>query len=257
MPTTSLFGLLVTLRRMVTRRQQPVRSRKTSEIVARRIVETIERQQLKPGDVLPQEAMMQEQYGVGRSTLREGLRLLETQGVLELKAGRGPSVRQPTPADLVNSMTLLLQFHGATFETLLRARAMFEPAIAAEAARVARPIDIEDLRETVAAARRAGNHFEELVLSELEFHRHVAAICGNPFANVVTESLIAALTIDLSDIPQGYDVEHDIEQHERLIDALAARDSDKAEAIMRVHIMELIDVARTVPALLRRPVRWI
>src|SRR4051812_25076764 len=93
----------------------PGRPRKAAEVVARRMVAELADQQVAPGTVLEQEPEMLARYGVGRNTLREALRLLETQGVLSLRAGRGPVVQTPTPDYLLNSLSLILQFHDATF----------------------------------------------------------------------------------------------------------------------------------------------
>ena len=78
------------------------RSEKVAEKVAKLIIADILAKNLQPGMVLPSEALMLEQYGVGRASLREAIRLLEVYGVLRIKAcGRpgdpaaaGPGFRQ-------------------------------------------------------------------------------------------------------------------------------------------------------------------
>lgn len=62
---------------------------KAAETVARRVVETILQQGLANGDRLPREAEMVEEFGVSRETLREALRLLETQRLIALRRGPG------------------------------------------------------------------------------------------------------------------------------------------------------------------------
>src|SRR4051794_14508658 len=83
------------------------RTRKASEDVARRLVAFIVDNRLSDGARLPTEAELQRHFGVGRTTLREALRLLETQGALTIKAGPrgGPVVRLPRPEDLRGSLT--------------------------------------------------------------------------------------------------------------------------------------------------------
>lgn len=51
--------------------------------------------QLKPGDKLPTEAMLCQQFGVSRTTLREAIQMLRTNGLLEVTPGRGSFVRVP------------------------------------------------------------------------------------------------------------------------------------------------------------------
>jgi len=87
------------------RRRQP----KTSERIARDIASHIVDNKLAPGTMLPTEREMIESMGVGRTTLREALRLLETRGVLTIKSGPrgGPVVRRPRPSDLSEALTCI------------------------------------------------------------------------------------------------------------------------------------------------------
>jgi GntR family transcriptional regulator, transcriptional repressor for pyruvate dehydrogenase complex len=79
-----------------------LRSLKTSESVARDIVDDIVVRRLREGDNLPPETAMLQQYGVSRETLREGLRLLEAQGLISIRRGPGggPIVAAIDPANL-------------------------------------------------------------------------------------------------------------------------------------------------------------
>src|SRR5690242_15187455 len=94
---------------------------KAAVIVAKRIVGQIERLRLGPGDKLPPERAMQEEYGVGRGTLREALRFLELQGVLSLKTGPGggPVVRQPDSTHLATTLALTMQFADAPYRVIV------------------------------------------------------------------------------------------------------------------------------------------
>src|SRR5581483_8404116 len=67
----------------------PRRTEKKSEGLARRILADVLQRRLPPGTVLPSEAEMLRQYDVGRTTLREALRILEVQGLLTIRPGPG------------------------------------------------------------------------------------------------------------------------------------------------------------------------
>jgi DNA-binding FadR family transcriptional regulator len=94
---------------------------KRSEVVAQRIVKDIRARGLRPGDVLVAEPEMCAAYGVGRSTLREALRVLELQGVIAMRPGRGggPVVAAPNSRHLASTMALLMQFSNTTFRSVL------------------------------------------------------------------------------------------------------------------------------------------
>lgn len=209
--------------------------------------------------MLPNEAEMQQELGVGRSTLREALRLLETQGVLSLRAGRGPIVRVPGPEYLLNSLTLLLQFQGATFETLLRARLLFEPPVAGAAALTITADQISQLRANVESVRLGERMaFGQLVQRELDFHRFLAKASGNAFAETIVVALAAALSHETLDSVHRHDAEQDVGFHEDIIDAMERRDSAAAEQAMREHIEDVIAKVETAyPGLLTRVVHWI
>src|SRR4051794_31064125 len=125
------------------------RSQKVAEIVAQSIAEYILNEDLKPGDALPNEKVMTESLAVGRATLREGLRLLETQGVLVIRPGPGggPVLRETLPDDLASSMTLMLQSMRVSFLQVVEARTAIEPEIAGFAALSRTDDQLDPLRE--------------------------------------------------------------------------------------------------------------
>jgi DNA-binding FadR family transcriptional regulator len=113
------------------------RSEKISRAIARAIVREIAEKGLKPGAQLPPEQTMADHYGVGRSSIREALRLLETQGLVLIRPGLGggPVVNEPTPVDFGNTMTLFLQVRGTPFSHILDALPPMEGVCAALAAK--------------------------------------------------------------------------------------------------------------------------
>ena len=109
-----------------------LRPLKTSESVARDIVHSVVTGGLGQGDSLPSEARMLEQYGVSRESLREGLRLLEAQGLITLRRGPGggPVVGTVDPANLGRASTLYYHLVGATYGELFEAWAVAEGYLA-------------------------------------------------------------------------------------------------------------------------------
>src|ERR1700677_49000 len=91
---------------------------------------------MRPGDLLPPERVMVEQYGTGRGTLREALRLLEFQGVIALKPGPGggPILLEPDSTHLSSTIILLMELKTSPFRTIVEARTALEPMISSLAA---------------------------------------------------------------------------------------------------------------------------
>jgi GntR family transcriptional repressor for pyruvate dehydrogenase complex len=110
---------------------------KAAESVARDIARDIIARGLATGDALPNEASMIEQYTVSRESLREGLRLLETQGLITIRRGPGggPLVGTVDPANLGRVSSLYFHMAGASYDELLDAWLLAETEIAERAAR--------------------------------------------------------------------------------------------------------------------------
>jgi GntR family transcriptional regulator, transcriptional repressor for pyruvate dehydrogenase complex len=152
-------------------------------LIATHIVE----QGLTDGDRLPNEAVLHESLQVGRSTLREALRLLETQGILTIRAGPGggPVIRTPRSEDLTGSIALHLQMRRATLDMVAEARMLISPLIARLAARRRTAPQLEALETHVAAERDAfdasQDEFTQLLI---EFHQLMAQAAGNVLIEV-------------------------------------------------------------------------
>jgi len=126
------------------------------------VYDAIERQivsgKLRVGDPLPAETQLAEQFGVNRSTVREGIRLLEQSGLVEREGGKRPRISVPHFMDLASSATRALFLHSVTFRELWEASMLIEPALAEIAATKATDADLAlmetNLAEMEAATRR-------------------------------------------------------------------------------------------------------
>ena len=136
------------------------RSEKVAEKVAKLIIADIIENDLQPGMVLPSEALMLEQYEVGRASLREAIRLLEVYGVLRIKAGPrgGPVIRQLRVQDFGRSASLHFQLRGGTINDLLEGRLVLEPMMARMAAERIEPEGAESLRAVIEKGHAALEH---------------------------------------------------------------------------------------------------
>src|SRR3954453_11411948 len=125
------------------------RSLKTSEIVAQRIVEDIVAGNMQIGDKLPPESEMVDGYGVSRESVREGLRLLEVQGLITLRRGPGggPVVTSVDPRNLARPSTLYFHLAGANYNELFDTWLLFEPAVVRQ---VTETVDRADKKRALA-----------------------------------------------------------------------------------------------------------
>lgn len=236
---------------------------KQSEIVAREITKQIVSEQLPEGTRLPTEREMLETYQVGRSTLREALRLLESRGVLTVRPGRdgGPVVRRPRASDLGEALTLLMQFEGVPFSEVFAARQALEPRLAQMAAE---NMDEETLSALAECNERMAADLNDRQLFRTEnfrFHELVASAAHSPVLELFSaavESIADGLAFGVvaADFTYGHRTLA-LEAHRNLLKAFRARDPEAAEEAMRVHLEEgRASWMAAYRELARQPVQW-
>ncbi len=236
------------------------RKPKIAEVTARAIGDRIVDQSLTEGATLPNERLMAEEFGVGRTTIREALRLLETQGVIRIKPGPGggPQVRRPRPDDLVGAMTLILQFLGATLDEVAVTREIIETAVTAMAAEHATPDDLAGLQQTIDTMR--ANLTDDAVFYPQNdaFHAQLARACGNTVLLVIAETLERMTANTSTEVEYPARTRARIaDAHQRIVDALQDRDIRGAADEADEHMGEFRRYARRhYPHLLNEPVRW-
>ena len=128
---------------------EPIRRVKLYEEVASRTRDLIVSGELRPGQALPSERKLAEQFKVGRAVIREAIRRLEVSGLVESRHGGGNYVREVTVEHLVAPIATVLNDMGDLREELMDARLFFEPQIAREAAKRATPEDLRQLEEVI------------------------------------------------------------------------------------------------------------
>ncbi len=222
-----------------------LRPLKTSETVARDIVHSVVTGGLGHGDSLPSEARMLEQYGVSRESLREGLRLLEAQGLITLRRGPGggPVVGKVDPANLGRVSTLYYHLVGANYGELFEAWAVAEGYLAE---RAARNEDRALVRATLEPYLTEQNgdlgDLEAFVVHHTEFHTDVGALAGNRVMQLSLMAIGQTVTHHIANTADPRDVADILLHDHRLIAAaIIAGKPIKARDLMRVHLEGVAD----------------
>ena len=193
-----------------------------AERVYQGFYEQVRRGQLAPGTVLLEEALA-EQYGVSRTPVREALRRLAQDGIVERRGSR-LIVGQPTQRQVEEIYPIVSVLEG------LAARLAAERIDAAELRRLRR------LNERMRRASAAGER-SAFVEANQEFHDRITAAAANgELAREVARfrTITAHLRVALLDLPNRR--EHSVAQHDDLLAALEAHDAERAEAINREHV---------------------
>jgi GntR family transcriptional repressor for pyruvate dehydrogenase complex len=229
---------------------QPIARKKTYELVAERLVADIGARRLKPGDVLPPERELTRSYGVGRSSVREALRMLESQGLIRAREGGTFAVAQ-FRNPLNSSLSLLLTLDAADLEELFEIRRILEGEFAALAA--LRRSD-EDLARMEAAMEEMAANIdseERYIAADVSFHLTLAEATRNRWAlhlmHAIRELLLKALG-SIYHVPGS--PQRSLEQHRAIFEAVSARRPHDARTRMAEHIARVeADVAKAVAGL--------
>jgi GntR family transcriptional regulator, transcriptional repressor for pyruvate dehydrogenase complex len=226
-----------------------VRSPKTAELVARTLRRMVVDGQLKDGDYLPNEGELMQHFGVSRPTLREAVRVLESDRLVEVRRGSrtGARVRVPGPEIVARPAGLLLEISGVTIADVITARSAIEPMAARLLAAQTDPRVYDELESIVAEVPDA---FEADQLAEVSarFHRRMVELSGNATLGVIAGMLNeiterhTEVSIKRQQKASKSDYDNLIRSYHRLIDLLRAGDADEAEAHWRRHM----DISRKV-----------
>jgi GntR family transcriptional repressor for pyruvate dehydrogenase complex len=193
---------------------------------------------LRPGDRLPKEADLAERLGLSRNSLREAVKALSMIRVLDVRQGDGTYVTSLEPHLLLDLLGFVVDFHtDDAVMHFLEVRRLLEPAATALAAQRMSAGDVEKL-QGVLDELGADPSIEALVANDLEFHRRIAAGAANPVLSSLLDGLSGPTT--RARIWRGLTQEgaaaRTHEQHQAIVDAIAARQPELARSWATVHV---------------------
>lgn len=223
---------------------ETARQSKTTDIIIERIRTAILEGKLKPGDKLPPEKELGEQFGVSKQTMRESLRALEHMGLIILKKGAcgGAFIVEVKRHIATQNLANYLYFKNLTIENLSELRRILEPhAVRRAAERTDRKV-LQSLDGINRATRQAleARNWSQATLHEIEFHRLIAEQTENPIL-VLLLDFVETLLDDFKKIlqPDADFMEAVLTSHETIYRAVAAGDGDMAAAEMLKHVLEV------------------
>jgi len=192
--------------------------------VAERLRQRIFAHELTPGTWIDEQKLA-EQYGISRTPLREALKVLASEGLVELKPRRGCYVTEISRQDLDDIFPLM---------------AMLEGRCAAEAVKHARPVDITILKtihERLEAAAREGR-IDAFFEANQEFHRKIQELSGNRWLLSVIQDLRKVLKLSrLHSLSLEGRLQQSLDEHRLIMLAFEHSDGGKAESLMHDHLL--------------------
>ena len=209
-----------------------------TEAVIQRMRAMIASGQLTPGARLPAEADLATMVGASRNTVREAVRALVTARVLDVRRGDGTYVTSLRPELLLEGVTAAVELMHEGFSLeLIAVRRILEPAATRLAAERMDDATLAELERLIVSGERATSQAERMPF-DAEFHAMVARRSDNAtLASMITA--VSSRTIRARTWRGVVDEDasaRTVTQHREILDALAARDPDRAEAAALIHV---------------------
>lgn len=230
----------------LTPKQKP-QTRKRSSQVMDALKDWITEHNLQPGDRLPQEHELLEQFRASKGTIREALKGLETQGLVVTRTGPGGGafVADIPPDHAMSLLANYFYFKDVTIHDIYQLRIQLEPEMAASVVGHLTEADYERLRTTMTIYHAPPVTQEEehnFRLAELSFHEVLVSLCPNPLLSFTCHFLLGLLKNlrlchDIYDLPNP-ELWHTGKRYQmQLLEALKREDADEVRVIMREHML--------------------
>ncbi len=218
-----------------------VRAPSLSDRVVQELQSLIVTNQVRPGQLLPSERDLAEQFDVSRTVIREALRALAAKGLVDISNGRGTVVLTMTPMSAAASMKLLMQMQpgGMDLANVIEVRRLLEVEIAGVSAERRSTDDLSALTASLAAAERHLGVPDTFVDHDIEFHMGLAVATRNELYPLILDSLSIVLTeVRLVALRIPGTPERALAHHRAIYTAVEAGRPREARAAMNAHMDE-------------------
>jgi GntR family transcriptional regulator, transcriptional repressor for pyruvate dehydrogenase complex len=211
-----------------------------SEVIVDQIRLLIRQGDLAAGDRLPAERELCERFGVSRVTVREALRVLEANGLVEIRVGArgGAFVTAPSSRLVGEGITDLITLSTLSAVEVIETRKVLELGIMPLVVARATDDDIAALYETCDRSAAALHGDEYPLALSAEWHARYAQAAHNRAVAMLVESLHDPLIMSLERARDAAPLHgrRGVDEHRALVDAIAARDVHRASELMRTHL---------------------
>lgn len=219
-----------------------------SKKVAFEIESAINSNKIKPGDKLPTEFELCDQFGVSRTSLREALRILSAKGLVSIEKGRGIFVKTISSESVSDPMHSYLKLRiGVPYVLeIIEARRVLEPEMARAAALNRTEDDIERLKVDIENQKNFNGTPEGFAHVDMDFHLNIARATQNRLLPLMLKPVFRLMpsikSKIISDVPDA--TSSAIIWHQKILDAIIAKDAQKAYDEMQHHLKLALEHAQ-------------
>jgi GntR family transcriptional regulator, transcriptional repressor for pyruvate dehydrogenase complex len=218
-----------------------VRAARLYEQIVEQIERSIVEEKLKPGDQLPTERELAQQFGVSRTAVREAVKTLTEKGLVESHSGRGTFVQASLAQNARISLEAFLK-HGNHHDPahLVELREIIEPEVTVLAATRIEEQQLAMMRDAVALMDSNMRNPEAYIEADLDFHLALAEAAGNPLILSLLDSVVGMLREQRMGIfrvnggPERGQI-----HHKHILEAIERRDAVAARLAMHEHLKQI------------------
>lgn len=221
-----------------------VQTNRISKAIVDQIKKAVFQKKLKPGDKLPSERQLMEQFKTSRVTIREALRTLEQFGILEIRRGAegGAFILDPNTKLVNNFLQDMFSMGKIEISNLTEARLAVEPFSVRLATDRITENSLEQVRLNIQEAKEylGKNNNSDARLLNLEYHRLIAQASGNPVIFFMIDSIMDIMENNISSIILSAEpVKRTLQFHEEIYSAVRDRNANVAQDLMLKHIQDI------------------
>ena len=208
----------------------PVPKQSLSKMVVEKIKEGIISGAIVPGECLPSETELSERFGVGKSSVREAVKMLEAMGVVEICKGNGSRIRTTVDSSVMNPLIfqLILQSRTESKDKLVEFRRMLEVSGSLLAIDNASDEDIKELKDIHERTKQDFKKGRATVENDMEFHNKIYESTHNPFVVSIGRSIMELFQPSLVIANRDYS-RMVTDNHDKILKALEGRNKAAME----------------------------
>jgi GntR family transcriptional regulator, transcriptional repressor for pyruvate dehydrogenase complex len=218
----------------------PLKTKRVFEEIADQIRELIYSGVFKPGDKLPSERELANQFKAGRMVVREALRTLEHAGFIYIKQGSfgGAFIKESDSAVITRSISDMIRIGNVTLDELTETRLAIEMIILESAFQRINEEDLEEIRKNLEESREELSNGKRPLDTNLNFHLLLAKASKNTLFEMMIKSIMSVTTSFLLTVnPEREHLRQISAYHTEIYDALKKRNFKRAKETMKEHLV--------------------
>ena len=215
-----------------------IRKISATEAIVESIKSRIQEGEFGPGNRLPSEQGLLQEYHVSRLTLREALARLSASGIIEVKHGKGAFIKTKISIHALDNVLvpMFLSRDLNRMKDLEEARSLIESEVAAKAAEKRTVNQIKKLEKLFELDLKTVSSPEEYAERDFQFHLALAEVADNQFFLAMYHALYHQISAFLLQYAKSIeDRKAAMERHRPILDAIIAQDIEKARTLARKH----------------------